>query len=159
MKIAVIGCGLRTPLLIHGLARSGLEISRLVLYDIAPERAQWMAALGAAIAQGALQVSAEARLPDALRDCSFVISSIRVGDMAARARDERAALECGFVGQETTGPAGFAMALRTVPVAVDYARLVAQLAPQAWIINFTNPAGLITQAISTHAAASAIGIC
>jgi 6-phospho-beta-glucosidase len=160
MKIAVIGCGLRTPLLIHGLAHSGLGPLRLVLYDIKPERAQLMAKLGGAIAAGtALQVSAESGLAMAVQDCSFVISSIRVGDMAARARDERIALECGFAGQETTGPAGFAMALRTVPVAVEYARLVERVAPQAWIINFTNPAGLITQAISTYAGARAVGIC
>lgn len=160
MKITVIGCGLRTPLLIHGLSRAGLGLSRLVLYDIRPERARLMAAIGGAIAASTpLQVSAEGRLPDAIRDCSFVISSVRVGDMAARARDERIALECGFAGQETTGPAGFAMALRTVPVAVEYARLVEKLAPQAWIINFTNPAGLITQAISVHSGARAVGIC
>src|SRR5690349_23771209 len=113
MKIAVIGCGLRTPLLIHGLVRSGISVSQLCLYDIAPQRAMMMAALGEAIAEGTrVQVRAVADLAEAIRDCSFVISSIRVGGMEARARDERIAVECGFAGQETTGPAGFAMALR-----------------------------------------------
>ena len=160
MKITVIGCGLRTPLLIHGLAHSGLSIARLVLYDIKPERAELMARLGAAIADGTpLQVTAADDLAPALQDCAFVISSIRVGDMDARARDERLTLECGFVGQDKTGPAGFAMALRTVPVAVEYAALIKKLAPQAWIVNFTNPAGLITQAISVHTGARVVGIC
>ena len=160
MKIAVIGCGLRTPLLIHGLAGSGMGIAQLVLFDIQPERAQLMAKLGAAIAaRSRMRVSASTDLSAALVDCSFVISSIRVGGMEARARDERLALECGFAGQETTGPAGFAMALRTVPVAIEYARLVESIAPQAWIINFTNPAGLVTQAIDVHSGARVVGIC
>ena len=160
MKITLIGCGLRTPLLVHGLARAGLSISSMVLYDIKPERAQLMACLGSAIAAGTpLKVTAADSITAAVQGCSFVISSIRVGEMDARARDERLALECGFAGQETTGPAGFAMALRTAPVAVEYARLVERLAPQAWIINFTNPAGLITQAISAHSGARVVGIC
>jgi 6-phospho-beta-glucosidase len=160
MKIAVVGCGLRTPLLIHGLSHSGLNLRRLVLYDIRPERAQLMARLGCAIAAGRpLDVTAEADLSAAVSDCSFVISSIRVGDMEARARDERITLESGFAGQETTGPAGFAMALRTVPVSIEHASLVQRVSPQAWIINFTNPAGLITQAISQHTGARVVGIC
>jgi 6-phospho-beta-glucosidase len=160
MKTAVIGCGLRTPLLIHGLAHSGLDVAELILYDVKPERAQLMAKLGEAIAAATrLRVSACDDFAKAVTDCSFVISSIRVGDMSARARDERAAVECGFAGQETTGPAGFAMALRTVPVAIEYARQVTKLAPHAWIINFTNPAGLITQAIANRVGARVVGIC
>ena len=160
MKVSVIGCGLRTPLLIHGLVQSGLPVSRLSLYDLEPDRAALMAALGRAIAGGGrLAVSSEPDLAKALQDSSFVISSIRVGGMAARAADERLALECGFAGQETTGPAGFAMALRTVPVAIEQARLVEKLAPEAWLINFTNPAGLMTEAISTHTQARVVGIC
>jgi 6-phospho-beta-glucosidase len=160
MKTAVIGCGLRTPLLVHGLARAGLGVSELALYDAEPERARLMAALGAAVAEGSsLGVRAEADLAAAIRDCAFVISSIRVGGMEARARDERRAVECGFVGQETTGPAGCAMALRTVPVALEHARLIEKLAPGAWLVNFTNPAGLITQAITTHTEVRVAGIC
>jgi 6-phospho-beta-glucosidase len=160
MKTAVIGCGLRTPLLIHGLAHSGLGLDNLVLHDLAPQQAQLMAKLGEAIAAGTrLRVSACHDFAQAVTDCAFVISSIRVGGMSARARDERAAVECGFAGQETTGPAGFAMALRTVPAAIEYARLVTRLAPEAWIINFTNPAGLITQAIANRVGARVVGIC
>jgi 6-phospho-beta-glucosidase len=82
-----------------------------------------------------------------------------VGGIAARARDERLALKCGFAGQETTGPAGFAMALRTLPVALEQSRTIRKIAPQAWIINFTNPAGLITQAVMAEAGPRVVGIC
>ena len=88
-----------------------------------------------------------------------MISCVRVGGMEARARDERLALECGFAGQETTGPAGCVMALRTVPVVLEQARVVERFAPDAWIINFTNPAGLISQAISSNSSARVVGIC
>lgn len=160
MKICIVGCGLRTPLLIHGLANSDLSHCSLTLYDLEPKRSELMAALGKVIAAGTpLQVSTAGELSEAVQDCAFVISSIRPGEMKDRARDERVTLECGFAGQETTGPAGFAMAYRTVPVALQQARLVERLAPQAWIINFTNPAGLITQAIAAHTAARVVGIC
>jgi 6-phospho-beta-glucosidase len=160
MKICIVGCGLRTPLLIHGIAHSSLNSAHLALYDISPGRAELMSALGEPIAaQTPLKISTPATLPDAIRDSSFVISSIRPGGMEARARDEQIALECGFAGQETTGPGGFAMAIRTVPIALEHARLVERLAPEAWIVNFTNPAGIITQAISSHTGARVIGIC
>jgi 6-phospho-beta-glucosidase len=160
MKLAILGCGLRTPLLIHGIAHSDFADSDLRLYDTAPGRATLMRALGLEIARGKpLRIHAVDDLPAAVRDCDFVVSSIRPGEMAARARDERITLELGFAGQETTGPAGFAMALRTIPIALEHARLVQRLAPNAWIVNFTNPAGLITQAIATQTAARVIGIC
>jgi 6-phospho-beta-glucosidase len=160
MKIAVLGCGLRTPLLIHGLGHSGLNISRLELYDTNATHAQVMTELGRILVSGGRMQLAAAESPlTAIDGSSFVISSIRVGDMETRARDERLAISCGLAGQETTGPAGFAMALRTVPAAIEYARMVERTAPNAWIVNFTNPAGLITQAISKHSGARVIGIC
>lgn len=160
MKITVIGCGLRTPLLIHGIARSDLGAAELALYDIHPQRAKIMAALGQAVAaETPLHVAAYSGLDEAIDGASFVISSIRVGDMEARARDERIALEHGLAGQETTGPGGLAMALRTVPVAIEHARMVARRAPKAWVVNFTNPAGLITQAIANETGVRVVGIC
>src|SRR4051812_30702536 len=97
MKIAVIGCGLRTPLLVYGMAHSDMSHCQLVLYDSNSGRADMMAALGAATAAGTpLQISAAATLPEAIENCSFVISSFRTGEMQTRARDERLALECGF---------------------------------------------------------------
>ena len=90
----------------------------------------------------------------AAEGADFVLNSIRVGGMAARARDERIAIEHGLAGQETTGPAGAAMALRTLPVTLEHARIVERVAPAAWFINFTNPAGLITQALTQHTEAA-----
>jgi len=87
------------------------------------------------------------------------LNSVRVGGMAARARDERLAIEHGFAGQETTGPGGAAMALRTLPVTLKDAREVERVAPGAWFINFTNPAGLITQALTQNTRLRVIGIC
>ena len=99
------------------------------------------------------------RLEDAVGGAACVLSSIRVGGITARARDERIAIEHGFAGQETTGPGGAAMALRTVPVVLDQARVVERVAPDAWYVSFTNPAGLISQAVATHTKLRAIGIC
>jgi len=88
MKIAVIGCGLRTPLLVYGLAHSEMSGCQLVLYDLQPGRADLMATLGRASASGTpLQISTAATLPEAIQDCSFVISSFRTGGMQARAQD------------------------------------------------------------------------
>ena len=160
MKVCVLGCGLRTPLLLHGLLHSELEIDEIALYDLDSQRSGLMAAMAVGIAEGPrTRVVAMPGAEEAIQDSHFVISSIRVGNMKTRAADERLALECGFAGQETTGPAGCAMALRTIPVAIEYARIVERRAPSAWIVNFTNPAGTITQAISTHTGARVIGIC
>ena len=158
IKIALIGGGgVRTPLLIHGLAEAGVEISELALYDIDASRAALMASLGRELA--GFPVVPHSRLEDAVEGASCVLSSIRVGGMAARARDERITIEHGFPGQETTGPGGAAMALRTVPVVLEQARIVERVAPEAWYVSFTNPAGLITQAVSAHTGLRAIGIC
>ena len=164
-KVAVIGGGgARTPLLIHGIAeaREKIGVSELALYDIDRERAEIMAALGREIVRdfGAdIAISTAARLEDAIEGASFISSSIRVGGIEARARDERVIINHGMVGQETTGPGGLAMALRTVPVALEHARLIERLAPEAWLINFTNPAGLITQALAAHTRVRVVGIC
>jgi len=164
-KAACIGGGgVRTPLVIFGINECArqLDIDEVVLYDPDGERARTMAALGRAVVEresGTLRVRDSGDLEEAVEGADFVLSSIRVGGIAARARDERIAIEHGYPGQETTGPAGMAMALRTVPVAVEQAHIVRRLAPRAWLINFTNPAGLITQAILEHAGARAVGIC
>lgn len=164
-KVACIGGGgVRTPLVIYGINESArqLGVDEVVLYDVDPDRAQMMAALGRAVVEregGSLLVRESTRLEDAVEGADFVLSSIRVGGIAARTHDERAAIQHGYPGQETTGPAGMAMALRTVPVAIEQARLVHRLAPHAWLINFTNPAGLITQAILHHTDARVVGIC
>ena len=164
-KVSVIGGGgVRTPLLIHGILQSQelLKISDLLLFDVDRGRAELMAAMGREIARGfgvKIKLAAVDSLEEAVEGSKFVLSSLRIGGMAARARDERIAIEHGLVGQETTGPGGVAMALRTVPVALAHARVVERLAPQAWFINFTNPAGLITQALNDHTKLRIVGIC
>ncbi|HEX4757762.1 MAG TPA: hypothetical protein VH308_07260 [Terracidiphilus sp.] len=164
-KVACIGGGgVRTPLVVYGINECArpLGVDEVVLYDPDLERARMMAALGRAVVErdgGTLRVREAASLEDAVEGAEFVLSSIRVGGIAARTSDERIAIRHGYPGQETTGPAGMAMAMRTVPVAIEQALLVHRLAPTAWLINFTNPAGLITQAILHHTSARAVGIC
>jgi 6-phospho-beta-glucosidase len=164
-KIALIGGGgVRSPLVVYGVneAAAALDVGEMVLYDPDPERVQLMVALGRAVVAefgGELRVRAASSLEDAIEGADFVLNSIRIGGMVQRAADERVAIDLGYPGQETTGPAGVAMALRTVPVSIAQARLVEQLSPDAWLVNFTNPAGLITQAVTTHTRAKIVGIC
>jgi 6-phospho-beta-glucosidase len=164
-KIAFIGGGgVRTPLIVFGVneAAEQLGAEELVLFDPDRDRVRIMAELGRAIVAsegGGLRVREAASLEDAVDGAAFVMNSIRVGGIKARAHDERTAIIHGYPGQETTGPGGVAMALRTVAVAVEQARVVEKLSPHAWLINFTNPAGLITQAIHHNTGARVVGIC
>jgi 6-phospho-beta-glucosidase len=159
MKLAVIGgAGVRTPLLVHGLTRSNLPIDEIALFDIDSDRLAAIAPLARSLSGGA-RVSTCDSIADAVKDASFVFTSIRVGGIEQRARDEQTTLSFGVVGQETVGPGGFAMAMRTIPHMVEYARQVERHAPDAWIVNFTNPVGIITQAVRRATAAKIIGIC
>lgn len=159
MKIAVIGgAGVRVPLLVNGLAHASLGIDEFALYDPDGPRLRVIANLAARRA-GAARVTTYGRVAPAVDGARFVITSIRVGGIEARRRDEQAALAAGIVGQETVGPAGFAMAVRTIPPLVAHAREVMRLAPNAWIVNFTNPAGLVTQALIEETGARVVGIC
>jgi 6-phospho-beta-glucosidase len=164
-KVTVIGGGgIRTPLLVFGVNETAAQtgIRELAIYDLDAERAALMAALGNAVVRregGSLRISVATSLPEAVEGADFVISSIRPGGIAGRARDERLAFENGFAGQETTGPGGFLMALRTIPVALEHARVVEKHAPGAWYVSFTNPAGLISQALVSHTKLRVMGIC
>ncbi len=159
MKLAIIGgAGVRTPLLVNGLTRSDLPIEHIALYDSDRTRLDVIGALARRVS-GRIRLSTSASSAEAIAGADVVFISIRVGGIASRARDEATALGLGLVGQETVGPAGFAMAMRTIPQVVAYAREVTELAPEAWIINFTNPVGIITQAVRTATGARIIGIC
>jgi len=164
-KIALIGGGgVRTPLVTFGVndAAADLGAEELVLWDPDAERMGIMARLGRAIVKaekGPLRVREASSIEDAVEGADFVMNSIRVGGIAGRASDELAAIKHGYPGQETTGPAGAAMALRTVPIAIAQANLVKELSNDGWVVNFTNPAGLITQAVTDHTAAKVVGIC
>ena len=164
-KIAFLGGGgVRTPLVVFGINESAkrLDAEELVLYDIDSERVEMIARLGREVVRrdgGSLRVVVAKTPEEAVDGASFVLNSVRVGGISSRAQDECAAIRCGYPGQETTGPGGVAMGQRTIPVAIEQARMVERLAPKAWIINFTNPAGLITQAIMQHSNARVVGIC
>ncbi|MFE4548952.1 MULTISPECIES: 6-phospho-beta-glucosidase [unclassified Streptomyces] len=165
MKLTILGGGgFRVPLVYGALLGDRAEgrVTRVVLHDVDAGRLAAVArVLGeqAAGDPGAPEVSFTTDLDEALRGADFVFSAIRVGGLEGRAADERVALDEGVLGQETVGAGGIAYGLRTVPVAVDIARRVARLAPDAWVINFTNPAGLVTEAMSRHLGDRVIGIC
>ena len=159
MKIAVIGgAGVRTPLLVNGLAQSDLPIREIALFDVDQLRLDAIAGVARRFARNAALTICSTS-GEAIRGAGYVFTSIRVGGIAQRARDESASMRNGVLGQETIGPAGFAMAVRTIPHLVRYAREVEQLAPEAWLINFTNPVGPVTQALLTQTGAKVIGIC
>ncbi|MFD9887080.1 6-phospho-beta-glucosidase [Streptomyces alboflavus] len=165
MRLAILGGGgFRVPLVYRALLGDRAEgrITEVVLYDVAGARAAAIARVLADQAAGVADAPAvivTADLDEALRGADFVFSAIRVGGLEGRAADERVALAEGVLGQETVGAGGIAYGLRTLPVAVDIARRVRRLAPEAWVINFTNPAGLVTEAMARHIGDRVIGIC
>ncbi|MEU6505938.1 6-phospho-beta-glucosidase [Streptomyces sp. NPDC046942] len=165
MKLTILGGGgFRVPLVYGALLtdRGEGRVTEVVLHDLDDSRLHAVArvlAEQASTVADAPTVTATTDLDEALRGADFVFSAIRVGGLEGRADDERVALAQGVLGQETVGAGGIAYGLRTVPVAVDIAQRVARLAPDAWVINFTNPAGLVTEAMSRHLGDRVIGIC
>ncbi|MFJ6014824.1 6-phospho-beta-glucosidase [Streptomyces sp. NPDC092952] len=165
MKLTILGGGgFRVPLVYGALLADRAEgrVSAVTLHDTDRDRLAAVARVLAEQAAGmpdAPAVTATTELDEALRGADFVFSAIRVGGLEGRAADERVALDEGVLGQETVGAGGIAYGLRTVPVAVDLARRIARIAPAAWVINFTNPAGLVTEAMSRHLGDRVIGIC
>ncbi|KUN88037.1 6-phospho-beta-glucosidase [Streptomyces griseoruber] len=165
MKLTILGGGgFRVPLVYGALLGDRAEgrVTEVVLHDLDDSRLYAVARVLDEQAAGipdAPTVTATTDLDEALRGADFIFSAIRVGGLQGRADDERVALAEGVLGQETVGAGGIAYGLRTVPVAVDIARRVARLAPDAWLINFTNPAGLVTEAMSRHLGDRVIGIC
>ncbi|MDV5149394.1 6-phospho-beta-glucosidase [Streptomyces sp. SBC-4] len=165
MKLTILGGGgFRVPLVYgallgdHGQGR----VTHVTLYDLDEGRLSAIARVLVEQGEGvpdAPVVTATTDLDEALRGADFVFSAIRVGGLEGRAADERIALAEGVLGQETVGAGGIAYGLRTVPVAEHIARRVAELAPDAWVINFTNPAGLVTEAMSRILGDRVVGIC
>ncbi|UVS79967.1 6-phospho-beta-glucosidase [Actinokineospora sp. UTMC 2448] len=164
MKLAVVGgASTYTPELIDGLARlrDDLPVTELALLDPDKERLALVAGMSARILRKAghpAVVSTPDTIDDAAADASAVLFQLRVGGQAARHVDETLPLECGCVGQETVGAGGLAMALRTVPVVLELAARVAAVAPSAWIVDFTNPVGIVTRAL-LDAGHRALGLC
>jgi 6-phospho-beta-glucosidase len=164
MKLTVLGGGgVRVPAFIRGLLSSPVAaFDEICLFEPDELRRRTTGRLSAELAgalgrPGLVQLTAEAE--EALASADFVFSAIRVGGDAARVVDEEVALRRGIVGQETTGPGGCAMALRTIPVLLGYCDILARCAPGAVLINFTNPVGVITQAISLRTRVRVVGVC
>jgi len=165
MKVAVIGAGSTyTPELVSGLSRERdrIDISELALHDIDEERRNVVGAMAGRMLdkqgfEGSLTVTGD--LDRAVDGADFVLIQIRVGGQTARLSDETIPLACGCIGQETTGAGGFAKALRTVPVVLEIADKVRERAADgAWIVDFTNPVGIVTRALLDHGH-RAVGLC
>ncbi|MFD3717980.1 6-phospho-beta-glucosidase [Streptomyces sp. NPDC058674] len=167
MRLTILGGGgFRVPLVYGALLADHAEgrVTGVTLYD---EDAGRLGAMARVLADQAAvsgepdapAVTATRDLDEALRGADFVFSAIRVGGLEGRAADERIALAEGVLGQETVGAGGIAYGLRTVPVARGIARRIARTAPEAWVINFTNPAGLVTEAMAEELGGRVIGIC
>lgn len=166
MKLVVVGGGSTyTPELIDGVIKrhSRLPITHIHLIDISHTRLDVVAAFAARMVTAAgrdITITSGINLEEGLSGADFVISQFRVGTQAARHRDEMLGRKYGLVGQETVGVGGFAKALRTIPVAMQVAHTVESVAPKATLLNFTNPAGLITQTlISQFPKLQVIGLC
>src|SRR5262249_25628796 len=165
MKLAVVGAGSTyTPELVSGLLRERerIDLGELVLHDIDPERREVVGGLARRILErqafaGSLAITGE--LDRALDGADAVLVQIRGGGQAARLRDETIPAACGCIGQETTGAGGLAKAMRTVPVVLEIAHRARGLAADdAWIVDFTNPVGIVTRAL-LDAGHRAIGLC
>jgi 6-phospho-beta-glucosidase len=149
-----------TPELVSGLTR--LDVDEFVLEDVDPERREVVGGMARRMLarrgfEGRLEVTGD--LDTAVAGADFVLIQIRVGGQEARLRDETAPLACGCIGQETTGAGGFAKAMRTVPIVLEIAERVRALsAPEAWIVDFTNPVGIVTRAL-LDGGHRAVGLC
>ncbi|MFC8143026.1 6-phospho-beta-glucosidase [Streptomyces paradoxus] len=164
MKLTVVGGGSTyTPELVDGFARlrDTLPVEELVLMDPAQDRLDLVGGLARRIftrQDHAGRITTTTDLDEAVDGADAVLLQLRVGGQAARRQDETWPLECGCVGQETTGAGGLAKALRTVPVVLDIADRVRRTNPHAWVIDFTNPVGIVTRAL-LQAGHKAVGLC
>jgi 6-phospho-beta-glucosidase len=165
LKIAVIGAGSTyTPELVEGLIkrRGRLDVTELALMDIDDTK---LAIVGSLAERMVAAAGMDTRcvltksLDDALAGCSYVMAQVRVGRLPARVLDEKIPLKYGLIGQETTGIGGFFKGLRTIPVILDIARRMERLCPEAWLINFSNPSGLVAEAVLNHSTIKMIGLC
>ncbi|MGC0771511.1 MAG: hypothetical protein WB543_01140, partial [Candidatus Acidiferrum sp.] len=165
MKITLIGAaGVRTPLLVHGLAGAGenVRLDELAFWDTDLERLNTMGRVAEAMGKRSglrARLKAFSNPESALEGADYVITSIRVGGIDARVKDETIALAHGLVGQETVGAGGFACAMRNLATMLEYAQLIERVAPRATVINFTNPVGIISQGLLNHSGVNTLGVC
>ncbi|MFC6061941.1 6-phospho-beta-glucosidase [Streptomyces ochraceiscleroticus] len=164
MRLTILGGGgFRVPLVHRALLDDPARaVTEVTLYDTDADRLRVIAAVlerQAAGRERPVRVRLATDLDDALRGADFVFSAIRVGGTAGRVADERIPLSEGVLGQETVGAGGVLYGLRTIPVALHIAERAAALAPDAWVINFTNPAGMVTEVMAEVLGERVIGIC
>jgi 6-phospho-beta-glucosidase len=165
LKIAIIGAGSTyTPELIEGLINRNdvLPVTELTLMDIDERKLDIVGGLGRRMVEKAglgLKFQLTMDLTEALKDADFVLSQIRVGKLPCRILDEKIPVKYGFIGQETTGIGGFFKALRTIPVMLEITRQMEVLCPDAWLINFSNPSGILAQALQNHTKIKTLGLC
>ena len=157
VRVTILGGGgFRVPLICRELARSGLAVDEVVLFDVAPER---LGVIAGVLAGDHLPLRATTDLDTALRGSDLIFAALRVGGLDGRVRDERAALNLGVLGQETVGAGGLACAARAVPVVDAIARRIAEQASQPWVISMTNPAGIVTEVMAATLGNRVIGVC
>ena len=159
MRVSIVGGGgFRVPLICRALIAAGLPIGEIVLYDVSSTR---LAVIASVLAGGTgdATVTTTTSLDEAVRDSSVILAALRAGGLDGRVRDERGPLGLGVLGQETVGAGGLASAARAVPVADAIARRVRELAPGAWVITMTNPAGIVTEVMSRVLGPRVIGVC
>lgn len=165
MKIAVIGgAGVRTVIFINGLLKryKKLNIDEIFLFDINKEKLDIIGKLCMYVVEREkkdLKITLCDTCEEAVTGTDYIVTTLRVGGDHSRVEDERAALSAGVIGQETTGAGGFSMAARAIPVLLDYCKIFQKYAPEAWIFNFSNPSGLVTQALTQAGYDKVIGIC
>jgi 6-phospho-beta-glucosidase len=164
MKLTMLGAGVRAPFVLRGLVRhqEELGLTEVALHDPDGARLDTMTALGRSLCAawgGTFEVRGDADPRAALADARFVFAAIRPGQERARTFDEELPLKHGVLGQETTGPGGFAMAMRTIPAMLDHARTIEEVAPDTLLVNFTNPVGIVTQALRDGSSVRAVGVC
>ncbi len=165
IKIAIIGAGSSyTPEIIEGLAqrRNSLPVERITLMDIQPTRLSVMESFCRRFLDHLgyhIPLESTSNRAEAIAGADFILTQIRVGSNAQRVLDEKIPLQYGVIGQETTGPGGMFKALRTIPVMLDIAREVERLNPRAWVVNYTNPTGLVAEAVGRHTRARFAGLC
>ena len=157
MRVTILGGGgFRVPLICRELAASGLPVGEVVLYDVVPGR---LDVISAVLAADGLPLHTTTDLDTALRGADVIFAALRVGGLDGRVADERSALDAGVIGQETVGAGGLSYAARAVPVVDAIARRVAELAPRAWVISMTNPAGIVTEAMAATLGPQVVGVC
>lgn len=165
LKFAIVGAGSTyTPELIEGLIhrREQLKVDSLYLMDIDDRKLKIIYELTKRMLDKngmSLRLVMTKNLDEVIEGADYVICQVRVGKLDARILDEKIPLKYDLLGQETTGVGGFMNALRTIPVIMDIARKMERLAPDAWMINFSNPSGIIAEAVLNHSGIKMIGLC